>query len=132
MTRLTTVELRAEQARLLALANELARRHWGVDYTGTLRLTARNWTRRGACFAWALDLSRQEIRMSTTVNAEIGAAAAEETSCMSSYTGGSIRSGFRLTIRIASLSRSVFGWVRQYRRTDVRRRLTSDTCVDSD
>jgi SprT-like protein len=74
---MTKADLLAEQSRLLALANELARRHWGVDYTGTLRLTRRYWRQQEACYAWALDLSRQEIRMSTTVNAEIGAAKAE-------------------------------------------------------
>lgn len=68
-----TSELRAEEARLLALANELARRHWGVDYTGTLRLTARNWTRKGACFAWNTQTGLAEIRMSAPVNARMGA-----------------------------------------------------------
>lgn len=69
---MTKAELLAEQARLLALANEMARRYWGVDYTGTLRLTARNWTRRGACFAWNNATGLQEIRMSAPVNERSG------------------------------------------------------------
>lgn len=65
-------ELTAEQARLLALANELARKHWGVGYTGTLRLTARNWIRRGASFAWNTETGLQEVRMSAPVNERLG------------------------------------------------------------
>lgn len=72
MTRLSTAELRAEQARLLTLANEMARRHWGVEYTGGLRLTARNWTRRGASFAWNTETGLQEVRMSAPVNERLG------------------------------------------------------------
>lgn len=71
MTRLTTAELRAEQARLLALANELARRHWCVDYTGNLRLTNRDWKARSAAFAYTESGSVQEIRMSAVVNARL-------------------------------------------------------------
>lgn len=70
-------ELRAEQSRLLTLANELARRHWGVEYTGTIRLTRRYWSRMEACYAWSHDLSRQEIRMSTAGNVEVGPDATE-------------------------------------------------------
>lgn len=73
-------EILAEQTRLLALANTLAWRHWGVEYTGALRLTNRNWTRMEACYAWCADLadmSVQEIRMSVPVNTRIGEVRAE-------------------------------------------------------
>lgn len=65
-------ELLAEQSRLLALANEMARRHWDVDYTGTLTLTNRYWRRMDAAFAFNSETGRQEIRMSAPVNAEYG------------------------------------------------------------
>jgi hypothetical protein len=64
-------ELLAEQSRLLALANELSRKHWGVDYTGTLTLINRYWRRKGACFTWNED-GRADIRMSAQGNVEIG------------------------------------------------------------
>lgn len=65
-------ELLTEQSRLLALANELARKHWGVDYTGTLTLTNRYWRRMDAAFSFNSQTGRQEIRMSAPVNAEYG------------------------------------------------------------
>jgi SprT-like protein len=61
-------ELLAEQERLLKRANELAQLHWGVDYTGTLRLLTRKWARREAAFAFMTDGSVQEIRMSAPTN----------------------------------------------------------------
>ncbi|WP_427050442.1 hypothetical protein [Paenibacillus sp. TC-CSREp1] len=61
-------QLLAEQERLLKRANELAQLHWGVDYTGTLRLLTRKWARREAAFAFMTDGSVQEIRMSAPTN----------------------------------------------------------------
>lgn len=69
-------EILAEQTRLLALANELARKHWGVDYTGTLRLVNREWTCCNAKFRHKrdrTDTSLQEIVMSAQTNARRGA-----------------------------------------------------------
>lgn len=66
-------ELLAEQARLLKRANELAQLHWGVEYTGTLRLLTRKWARRQASFAYRTDGSVQEIRMSAPTNAFLSA-----------------------------------------------------------
>lgn len=63
-------ELLAEQQRLLTLANELARKHWGVDYTGTLTLVDREWRLYNGRYFWRADNSRQEIRMSVRRNAE--------------------------------------------------------------
>lgn len=54
---------------LYAAANEMCRKWWGVDYTGTIRLTNVNWRRREACFAHTTDKRVQEIRMSRKVNA---------------------------------------------------------------
>nr|WP_154895197.1 hypothetical protein [Paenibacillus xylanexedens] len=62
-------ELIAEQERLLQRAKELAQQHWGVEYTGTLKLMARKWARREAAFAYRTDGSVQEIRMSAATNA---------------------------------------------------------------
>ncbi|KOS00439.1 hypothetical protein [Paenibacillus polymyxa] len=63
-------ELLAEQARLFSIANDLARKHWGVDYTGTLVLVNRPWRRRFACFRFSRhDDSVREIRMSAHENA---------------------------------------------------------------
>lgn len=63
-------ELLAEQARLFSIANDLARKHWGVDYTGTLALVNRPWRRRFACFRFSRhDDSIREIRMSAHENA---------------------------------------------------------------
>ncbi|WP_340028933.1 hypothetical protein MHB71_04780 [Paenibacillus sp. FSL H7-0940] len=64
-------ELLAEQERLLKRANELAQLHWGVDYTGTLRLQTRKWARKEAAFAYMTDGSVQEIRMSAPTNARL-------------------------------------------------------------
>ncbi|OMC96254.1 hypothetical protein MKX34_24120 [Paenibacillus sp. FSL R5-0636] len=64
-------ELLAEQSRLLTIANELSRKHWGVDYTGTLTLVTYNWRSQWAAFHYRKsDKTMQEIRMSTVVNAE--------------------------------------------------------------
>ncbi|WP_338532630.1 hypothetical protein RBB83_17475 [Paenibacillus peoriae] len=62
-------ELLAEQARLLSIANELARKHWGVDYTGTLVLVNRPWRRILACFRFNNATGLREIRMSAHENA---------------------------------------------------------------
>lgn len=65
-------ELLAEQARLHALANELARKHWGVDYTGTITLVNYEWRSYNGKFRHKRDrndLSLQEIRMSAITNA---------------------------------------------------------------
>lgn len=62
-------ELLAEQARLFSIANDLARKHWGVDYTGTLVLVNRPWRRMWACFRYNDETGLQEIRMSAHENA---------------------------------------------------------------
>lgn len=68
---MTRAELLAEQSRLLALANELAQRHWGVDYTGTLRLVNRHWRRQWAYFQYKRKGEPvQDIVMSAPTNAE--------------------------------------------------------------
>jgi len=63
-------ELLAEQSRLLALANELSRKHWGVDYTGTFELVNRHWRSQFGQFHHTRDKSVQHIRMSAATNAE--------------------------------------------------------------
>ncbi|ETT64893.1 MULTISPECIES: hypothetical protein [Paenibacillus] len=64
-------ELLAEQSRLLALANELARKHWGVEYTGTLTLTNRYWRRRWAMYRYLRNGEPiQDIYMSGPTNGE--------------------------------------------------------------
>lgn len=35
---------------LNTIANELCRKHWGVDFTGKVVLTNRNWKRRLGCY----------------------------------------------------------------------------------
>ncbi|MDQ0168701.1 hypothetical protein [Paenibacillus tundrae] len=66
------VELLAEQERLLKRANELAQLHWGVDYTGTLRLLRYRWKQTQALFMFSRsDTSLQEIRMSAPTNADL-------------------------------------------------------------
>lgn len=59
-------ELLAEQTRLDSLANVLARKHWGVDYTGTIELVNRKWR---ACLGMYVP-TRCAIRMSAQTNAE--------------------------------------------------------------
>ncbi|MGG4453160.1 hypothetical protein [Brevibacillus porteri] len=55
---------------LYAAANEMCRKWWETEYTGTIRLTSVNWHRREACFAHSTNgFSVQEIRMSRKVNA---------------------------------------------------------------
>lgn len=66
-------ELLAEQERLLKRAKELAQQHWGVEYTGTLRLLTYRWARRQAAFAFRTDGSVQEIRMSAPTNERLTA-----------------------------------------------------------
>lgn len=63
-------ELLAEQSRLLALANEISRKHWGVDYTGTFELVNRYWRSYLGQFHHRPDKSVQHIRMSAVTNAE--------------------------------------------------------------
>ncbi|GAA0840677.1 hypothetical protein [Brevibacillus reuszeri] len=63
-------ELIAEQERLMTIANELARKHWGIDYAGTLTLVDRPWRAYNGRYFWRADHSRQEIRMSVRRNAE--------------------------------------------------------------
>lgn len=65
-------ELLAEQARLHALANGLALKHWGVDYTGTLVLVNYEWRCYNGKFRYKRnrnDRSLQEVRMSAITNA---------------------------------------------------------------
>lgn len=69
---MTKAELLAEQNRLLTLANELAQRNWGVDYTGTLTLVNRYWRRKGAYFTWNTADGFAEIRMSAQGNVKLG------------------------------------------------------------
>lgn len=59
-------ELLAEQTRLHSLANELARKHWGVDYAGTVTLVNYKWR---ACLG-IYDSSHCTIRMSALTNAD--------------------------------------------------------------
>lgn len=59
-------ELLAEQTRLHSLANELARKHWGVAYTGNITLVNYKWR---ACLG-IYDSSCCTIRMSAQTNAE--------------------------------------------------------------
>lgn len=62
-------ELLAEQERLLGRANELAQFHWGVDYTGTLRLVNRDWRIYNGYFVRSPE-GLQEIVMSAQKNAK--------------------------------------------------------------
>jgi len=57
---------------LYAAANEMCRKWWGVDYTGTIRLVDADWKRRWAVFRFSRnDNSLREIRMSRKVNAKL-------------------------------------------------------------
>lgn len=65
-------ELLAEHERLLTLANELSRKHWGVDYTGTISLVNYEWRNYFGKFRHKRnrnDLSLMDIRMSAVTNA---------------------------------------------------------------
>ena len=53
---------------LHVIANELCRKHWGVDYTGTIELVNRDWSCMNACFISNRAKGTQKIRMSTKVN----------------------------------------------------------------
>ncbi|MFS0841239.1 hypothetical protein [Paenibacillus sp. 1P03SA] len=53
---------------LLAAANELCRKHWGVDYTGDIELVNRRWTRTNGQFIF-YGQSTQKIVMSRVRNA---------------------------------------------------------------
>ncbi|WP_188069033.1 SprT-like domain-containing protein [Brevibacillus brevis] len=56
---------------LYAAANEMCRKWWGVDYTGTIRLTNAKWRAwRGYFILSTADDSLREIRMSRWVNAK--------------------------------------------------------------
>ncbi|CAM2955958.1 hypothetical protein PASE110613_09440 [Paenibacillus sediminis] len=65
-------ELETERLRLLSLANDLAREHWDVDYTGTLVLRDYEWRHQWAAFAWSNDGIKVEIRMSAPTNVKLG------------------------------------------------------------
>lgn len=54
---------------LYSQANEMCLRHWGVEYTGTIELTNRNWKNRWAAYAWGP--SRRAVRMSRKTNARL-------------------------------------------------------------
>lgn len=57
---------------LYARANEMARKHWGVDFTGTIVLVPYRWRSRLAAFRFKpVDPTFQEIRMSAKVNATL-------------------------------------------------------------
>lgn len=53
---------------LCAIANELCRKHWDVDYTGTITLTTRDWKCKGAHYA----PKEIEIGMSKPKNIRMG------------------------------------------------------------
>ena len=72
-------ELLAEQERLLALANELARKHWGVDYTGTIELVNRKWRRMQGVYAFNDSTGLRKIKMSAQTNAERSPEEVEDT-----------------------------------------------------
>lgn len=56
---------------LYEAANEMCRKHWGVDYTGTIRLTNAKWRSwHGYFIASNEDDSLREIRMSRYKNAK--------------------------------------------------------------
>lgn len=63
-------ELLAEQERLLKRANELAQLHWGVEYTGTLRLVNRHWRAYNGRYFGRRSEGIQEIVMSAQRNEE--------------------------------------------------------------
>lgn len=63
-------ELLAEKQRLLTLANELARKHWGVDYTGTIELVNNKWRCFNGMYRWNNTTGLRQIRMSGPRNAE--------------------------------------------------------------
>lgn len=62
-------ELLAEQERLLRRAKELAQQHWGVEYTGALRLVNRDWRAYNGYFVRSSE-GLQEIVMSAKKNAK--------------------------------------------------------------
>lgn len=63
-------ELLAEQARLQALANEMALEHWGVEFTGTVRLVNYRWSCTNGRYRGDRRTGLQEIKMSAIRNAE--------------------------------------------------------------
>lgn len=52
---------------LYAIANDLCRKHWGVEYTGTIKLVSRDWKCKGAHY----DPNTKEICMSKAKNERI-------------------------------------------------------------
>ncbi|MFW5434289.1 SprT-like domain-containing protein [Paenibacillus apiarius] len=46
----------------------MCRKHWGVDYTGTIELVNREWSSMNGCFIHSREEGIQKIRMSTKVN----------------------------------------------------------------
>jgi hypothetical protein len=57
---------------LYTQANEMCRKHWGVDYTGTIELVNNKWRSMMACFSYnRKDESKQIIRMSIKTNAKL-------------------------------------------------------------
>ncbi|ATO50976.1 hypothetical protein P4V86_15575 [Brevibacillus laterosporus] len=56
---------------LYEVANEMCRKHWGVDYTGIIELKRRNWRRRLACFSTRRNEPEYAaIRFCSVVNAQ--------------------------------------------------------------
>ncbi|WP_010494984.1 hypothetical protein [Paenibacillus elgii] len=55
---------------LYAAANEMCRRHWGVDYTGTIELVNREWKAAEARYGWR-GTEYRAIRMSRKTNARL-------------------------------------------------------------
>lgn len=53
---------------LYASANEMCRKWWGTEYTGTISLVKRNWKRQFAAFRYWDRGARTTIEMSTKVN----------------------------------------------------------------
>ncbi|TPG77705.1 hypothetical protein EEL32_22515 [Brevibacillus laterosporus] len=54
---------------LYEAANEMCRKHWGVDYTGTIRYMGGYWCYQMACYTW--DDEVREIRFNRRMNSTL-------------------------------------------------------------
>ncbi len=53
---------------LYEAANEMCRKHWGVDYTGTIRMMPGCWRNKMASYIWSDRTGLREIRFNSHMN----------------------------------------------------------------
>ena len=65
---------------LYVAANEMCRKHWGIEFTGKITLTNRRWTRTQGRFRWwKKEPGRCQIEMSAKTNAGLSREAVMDT-----------------------------------------------------